>query len=231
MTTQYTIHPAAAAFPMMDEAALQSLADDIKANGQRIPIQVVGDQIIDGRNRFAACLRAGVEPKFAVVKPAPANLFDYVVSMNIERRHLTTAQRAAIAADLANMERGGDRKSKDDDGKVTLEEAAKKMNVSRKSVSRAKKVKKADPVKHERTKKGEKVRKVAVKKAPKATADDYAYDLAAALDKVVAPGMTAAFNQANKKDLSPAARKALLSALKKVAALVEKQTANFTVSE
>ncbi len=225
MNTQYTVHPAAAVFPMLDGAALQALADDIKANGLRIPIQVIGKEIVDGRNRLAACELAGIEPVFAKVKDAPADLFDYVVSMNIARRHLTTAQRAAIAADLANVKRGGDRTGKDDDGKVTLEEAAKRMKVSRKSVSRAKKVAKTDPEKHAKAKRGESVRK---KKTVKATADDYAFDLAGVLDKVVSPGMTAAFNQANKKDLSPKARKALLASLNRVATMVAKQVAKFT---
>jgi len=221
--TNYIVHPAADAFPMMDEAALQALADDIKANGLRIPIQVIGKTIVDGRNRLAACAIAGVEPTFAKVKDAPEDIIDFVTSMNIARRHLTTSQRAAIAADLANISRDG---STDSTDRVTLEEAAKRMKVSRKTVSRAKKVKKTDPEKHAKAKRGESVRK---KKVVKATADDFAYDLAGALDKVTSTGMTGAFNQANKKDLSPKARKTLLAALKKVSAMVDKQINKFSV--
>ena len=56
-------HPAADLFPMLSDSELRALADDIKANGQAIPVAVLnGTYILDGRNRCAACKLAGVEP-------------------------------------------------------------------------------------------------------------------------------------------------------------------------
>jgi ParB-like chromosome segregation protein Spo0J len=57
-------HELADIFPMLDEPELAGLAADIEANGLRQPITLYQDQILDGRNRFTACRRAGVEPIF-----------------------------------------------------------------------------------------------------------------------------------------------------------------------
>ena len=99
-----TIHPAAEVFPMFSEDELNDLAADIKKNGQTSPIQVCNGVVIDGRNRLAACKIAGVQPVMEEV--SVDNPFAYVVSANIKRRHMTTQQRAAIAAELANLEHG-----------------------------------------------------------------------------------------------------------------------------
>ena len=53
-------HPIAELFPMMTSAELDELAADIKANGLQQPIIVHEGQVLDGRNRLAACLRAEV---------------------------------------------------------------------------------------------------------------------------------------------------------------------------
>jgi ParB-like chromosome segregation protein Spo0J len=89
----------AALFPLRDEEALEALAQDIRAHGQRRPISRRQGAIIDGRNRYLACRRAGVEPVFAEWD-GPGDVLDFIVSENLHRRHLTTAQKAAIAADL-----------------------------------------------------------------------------------------------------------------------------------
>ena len=135
---------------MMDEAALAELAADIKAESQREPIYLWRDQIIDGRNRFAACKLAGVEPVFKKIDfpGGEAEALAYVVSRNLKRRHLTVAQRAVIAAKVATLKRGGDKSvnqhanwqsSKSSNG-VSQEKAADMLNVSRASVQAAKAV-------------------------------------------------------------------------------------------
>jgi ParB-like chromosome segregation protein Spo0J len=63
------IHPAADLFPLMSEAELRELGEDIKANGLQVPITVmyerVGNsgewlyQLLDGRNRLDAIALAG----------------------------------------------------------------------------------------------------------------------------------------------------------------------------
>lgn len=91
------VHPAAEAWPMFDETDLRRLADDIKANGQRHPIIVTSSGLIlDGRNRYAACQIAGVEPWIEVLDPDDPVAF--VLSENAHRRHLPATQLAAAYA-------------------------------------------------------------------------------------------------------------------------------------
>jgi hypothetical protein len=95
----FTVHPAAEAFPMLPEDELQSLADDIKAKGLYHPIVLSADgtELIDGRNRLAACTLAGVEPRFDRL-PKNVDPRVYIVSANIYRRHITKGQKALAVA-------------------------------------------------------------------------------------------------------------------------------------
>lgn len=93
-------HPAAALFPLMDDVALAALADDIRAHGLRDPIETLNGELLDGRNRLRACDLAGVTPRFVEATLNGESPTEYVVSRNLHRRHLTTAQRAALAVDL-----------------------------------------------------------------------------------------------------------------------------------
>jgi hypothetical protein len=96
---QLPFHDDAALFPLMEEEELRSLADDILAHGQRNPARRYNGKIIDGRNRVLACDLAGVEP-WIIDWEGPGDPLDYIVSENLYRRHLTTAQKAAIGVDL-----------------------------------------------------------------------------------------------------------------------------------
>ena len=91
------IHPIAELFPALEGAELQSLADDIKANGLVHPIITFEGKILDGRNRFAACKVAKVEPKFVEYRGIIPPLV-WALSTNIHRRHLTPSQAAMVAA-------------------------------------------------------------------------------------------------------------------------------------
>ncbi len=95
---EYTDHPIAELFPLMSDADLAELAKDINENGQREDIVVYQGKILDGRNRYRACLLADVEPRVtSYVGTQP--VLD-VLSWNLHRRHLTPGQRAAIATDV-----------------------------------------------------------------------------------------------------------------------------------
>ena len=62
----------------------------------------------------------------------------FVLSLNLKRRHLDTAQRAMVASRLANLEHG--QKKADVEISTTQTEAANLLNVSRESVVSARKV-------------------------------------------------------------------------------------------
>lgn len=55
-------HPAADAWPMMDDDRYAELRADIEMNGQREPITLCDGMILDGRNRHRACVELGIEP-------------------------------------------------------------------------------------------------------------------------------------------------------------------------
>ena len=93
-------HPVANLFPLMSAAALDSLAENIKKNGLQNPIELFQGKVLDGRNRALACEWAGVQPRFVKWKPEGISPLEYVVTQNLERRHLTVDQRAALAAKL-----------------------------------------------------------------------------------------------------------------------------------
>lgn len=142
-------HPFANLFPMQSDEEIQSLADDIAKHGLRQPIVIDADEmILDGRNRSAACAIAQVKPVYEPFVGSDAQKLAYVVSVNVHRRHLTTSQRAEIAATIATMKAGENQhtgKKKKEGGSnelpskpVTTEQAAKLMNVSVASVKRAK---------------------------------------------------------------------------------------------
>jgi len=88
---QYEFHEVANIFPMMSETEFTGLVEDIRKNGQLEPIWVHQQKIIDGRNRYNACLEIGVEP---VVREwdGKGSLVSFVTSLNLHRRHLTLSQ-------------------------------------------------------------------------------------------------------------------------------------------
>jgi hypothetical protein len=101
------IHTAADLFPMMNDDELQELAADIAANGLLHPIIIDAEkQLIDGRNRLAACKIAQVEPRFEQLNGHDP--LAYIVSANLARRNLTKGQQAmALAMMYPNPEKGG----------------------------------------------------------------------------------------------------------------------------
>jgi ParB-like chromosome segregation protein Spo0J len=165
--TDIKIHPLAELFPLLGGTALLELADDIKANGQQQPILACRGTIIDGRNRLRACELAGVEPLFLIRDDmTEQEITSFVISANLHRRHLTTQQRAHIAAELANGTWGGSRSKGSNDllpideapqeaKPLTIKEAAAALNVSEPSVKRAAAIKRSDPEAHVAAMRGE----------------------------------------------------------------------------
>jgi ParB-like chromosome segregation protein Spo0J len=93
-------HPVANIFPMMSESEFKELKDDIHKNGLIEPIWTFKGKIIDGRNRFLACKEVGVEPLFIEwISNNGTSVVDFVISLNLKRRHLNQSQRAMSAVD------------------------------------------------------------------------------------------------------------------------------------
>lgn len=98
--TRIEFHPVANIFPMMTENEFESLKDNIEENGLIQPIYLFKGQIIDGRNRYLACLERGIEPTFRNYEGAESDLLTFVISLNLQRRHLNTSQKACLAVEL-----------------------------------------------------------------------------------------------------------------------------------
>lgn len=127
----YELHPLCTLFPRLNGGEFATLRDDIAANGLRSPIVLHDGMILDGGNRYRACLDAKVEPKFT--KFSGGNLVSFVLSANLHRRHMSAGQQAAIVASATDWAKaqthGGDRKS-DQAEALPLETVAKRAAVS-----------------------------------------------------------------------------------------------------
>lgn len=86
-------------FPEMEDEEYRTLLEDIKEHGLCEPIWTYQGKIIDGRHRYRVCLELGIEPKFREWD-GNGSLVDFVISLNLHRRHLTSSQRAAIAVEI-----------------------------------------------------------------------------------------------------------------------------------
>lgn len=134
------VHPAAELFPLMPEAEFEALKEDIRVNGQNDDIVLWDGQLLDGRHRLRACTELGIEPSYTKL-PKAIDPIAWVVSHNLHRRHLTTAQRAMVADKLAILQNG---EKKTATGipvaPPSQAEAAAMLNVSVDSVQKARKV-------------------------------------------------------------------------------------------
>jgi hypothetical protein len=116
------VHPAAELFPLMSPEELRELGEDIKKNGPAIPpvLWAMGNgyALIDGRNRLDAMEAAGIlhiDPEthdlvftspggqqtllpLETLGHCPLDPYDYVLSANVHRRHLTAEQKRDLIA-------------------------------------------------------------------------------------------------------------------------------------
>ncbi len=164
-------HPITNIFPMMAEEEFKDLVEDIRKHGLREPIWTWEGRIIDGRNRYLACTKAGVEPQF-IEWDGEESLVEFVVSLNLHRRHLSQSQKAMISENMLPFleeeakerqieagklyGRGGHSKEElkvrqkiaypiDKDANKSTAHAAKMTGTNRQYVSDAKKIKQKAP--------------------------------------------------------------------------------------
>lgn len=145
----YELHPLCVLFPRMVGAEFDALREDIRANGLRTPIVLHDGMILDGGNRYRACIEAGVVPEF--VEFAGGNLASFVLSANLHRRHMSAGQQAAIVAsaqDWASAQTHGGSRRGDQAATLPLETVAQRASesgASERTQRMADKVAKADP--------------------------------------------------------------------------------------
>lgn len=148
-------HPLAMVFPPMpaDEYAL--LVEDIRQHGLREPVTLCEGKVLDGRHRAKACAEAGVELAYKEWEGDDPR--EFVLSVNLRRRHLTASQRAAVAAELATTGHGGDRRS-DQAANLPLDDnkrLADELNIAERSVRHGRAVRDDAPELHAAVKAGE----------------------------------------------------------------------------
>lgn len=108
----YRVHPFLNTLPWVDDDAFAGIVESIRKIGLITPITLTHDRrtMVDGRIRYRACEAAGVEPRFQTLpeRYTDAMIIDYIVSMNVVRKHASVDQRAAVVA-LADTEAGDER--------------------------------------------------------------------------------------------------------------------------
>jgi 16S rRNA G966 N2-methylase RsmD len=159
------VHPAAEIFPMLSDIEIRDLAKDISERGLQNHIVTYEGKLLDGRNRLAACILAGIEPKS--VEYGGDSPVGFVISANLRRRQLDPSQRAAVAVEIEPMFAAEAKKRMDvgrpkegvanlrqvNQGKAS-EQAAAVVSVSPRMVQEAKAIKKNNPEAFERIKSG-----------------------------------------------------------------------------
>jgi hypothetical protein len=143
-------HRLAEYFPLLEGDEFEQLKQDIAENGQLEPIVVYENQILDGVNRYRACLEVGVLPD--TVDFNGGDPMKFVVSKNVRRRHLNESQRALLATEMLPEleERNRPGPKSVPDGSDLLDRPSSKyaadvFGIGRTSVTRAKRIKEQAP--------------------------------------------------------------------------------------
>jgi hypothetical protein len=93
---ELTLHPLAHAIPRMSEKEFAELAKDVRDNGVKLPITVMGSKVIDGRHRLAVASALDVPVRVQEFTGSEDEARRHIVSLNLIRRNLTMAQRVLI---------------------------------------------------------------------------------------------------------------------------------------
>ena len=143
MTVEFQLHPYCSLFPAASDSEIAIMAESIRQIGLQERITLYKGKIVDGRNRFFSCLKAGVsfEPfdRYFVEYDGDTSdegLLQFVLSKNAKRRHLRSSQKALIAARMSTR-RDGDNDNPQICGLFTQVKAAEEMGVSERLVQGA----------------------------------------------------------------------------------------------
>jgi hypothetical protein len=102
--TALEFHPLSDLFPLLEGVEFDALVADIKANGLKSEITLHDGMILDGRNRYRACLAVGWSQskirEHCFTYQYSIDPLAHVISANIHRRHLTAEQKRDLIAKL-----------------------------------------------------------------------------------------------------------------------------------
>lgn len=92
--SSYDYHDICTWLPYKPET-IDDIAHDIAHNGYREdrPIMLFEGKILDGRHRYEAALKVGVEPTYVNFNGTEQEAIDYVTSENVNRRHLNNQEK------------------------------------------------------------------------------------------------------------------------------------------
>ena len=94
----FTFHQHADRMPMMGDEEFDQLVENLKEIGLQNPIVLYEGQILDGRNRYLGCVKAGVPLKF--IEFDGEDPVAFVHAVNVHRRHLTVEQKLDLVSKL-----------------------------------------------------------------------------------------------------------------------------------
>ncbi|CDP51970.1 Adenine-specific DNA methyltransferase [Devosia sp. DBB001] len=152
-------HEIANIFPLIEGPHFDDFKADIRANGLQEKIVLLDGRILDGRNRYRALLAEDMVSPIATANsllrvddrfvdfeaehPGKDPL-DWVLSLNLQRRHLDESQRAAVGASMETLTHGGRRVPAGQDAGLQLDRKhiAEVVKVSPRLVASAAKVRK-----------------------------------------------------------------------------------------
>jgi hypothetical protein len=108
--TRLEYHELANVLPLLREwnhEEFQKMVEDIRTRGLLEPIVIWEEKVLDGRNRFEACLEAGVcvetvplSKVLGMPDPTYLEALNFVRTKNLRRRHLKPSQLAMYAAEF-----------------------------------------------------------------------------------------------------------------------------------
>lgn len=123
--TELETHPLANVLPLLEGAAFEAFVESMRG-GQNVPIILYEGKILDGRNRYRACIELGFTPK-TVNLSADVDPLD-IVTADITRRHLTVNQKAFAMAQFATFKRGVNQHRVVDAHAVRIHNLSNKIN-------------------------------------------------------------------------------------------------------
>lgn len=125
-------HSLSLLFPQMTKEEFASLKASIKEQGLLEPLMLFEGKILDGRHRYKACQQLGIPLEHSEFSGSEEEALAFALAKNATKRHLSTSQKALIAARLVQPR--GRPKKEANLPLFSLEESSLKVGVSERSV-------------------------------------------------------------------------------------------------